>query len=292
VPFDGEDGIAILFGHVTTPVPTPTLETDAERALFAIVRRMMAKDPDHRVQDGDELLRLLDATPGAGTRVEGATGGVALDGDVTPLVGLGNPIAEARGEIVREWAADAARRQARRRRWAIAGAAVVVVGAAAYAVGARVTRGTPAEVAPVVSALPVVAAVPAPVVSTEAPVAPRAAACDATGGTTRFHVVLDPLAARRDAPVEIAYAVCGLTSGTHFRTVVTLSRHESGIKKLLGSSDRTTVVFDDRAGGSAVRARHRLPRLDAGTYAVTVTVTDARGRRRAHDTTLAIPSSS
>jgi serine/threonine protein kinase len=60
VPFDGDDGFAILYDHVTAPLPTPPLTTDDERALYAIIQRMTEKHIDDRVSDGDALLRLLD----------------------------------------------------------------------------------------------------------------------------------------------------------------------------------------------------------------------------------------
>jgi serine/threonine protein kinase len=60
VPFDGDDGFAILYDHVTTEMPIPPLANDDERALYAIIRQMTEKHLDNRVSDGDALLRLLD----------------------------------------------------------------------------------------------------------------------------------------------------------------------------------------------------------------------------------------
>jgi serine/threonine protein kinase len=60
VPFDGDDGFAILYDHVTRELPTPPLATDDERTLFAIIRQMTEKHLEDRVSDGDALLRLLD----------------------------------------------------------------------------------------------------------------------------------------------------------------------------------------------------------------------------------------
>src|ERR1700722_1699889 len=71
VPFDGDDGFAILYDHVTAPLPTPPLATDDERALYAIIERMTEKHIDDRVPAGDALLWLADVparptpTPGA-----------------------------------------------------------------------------------------------------------------------------------------------------------------------------------------------------------------------------------
>jgi serine/threonine protein kinase len=60
VPFDGDDGFAILYDHVTAPMPTPPLANDDERALYGVIELMTAKHIDDRVSDGDALLRLLD----------------------------------------------------------------------------------------------------------------------------------------------------------------------------------------------------------------------------------------
>jgi serine/threonine protein kinase len=60
VPFDGDDGFAILYDHVTAPLPTPPLANDDERALYTVIQQMTAKHTDDRVSDGDALLRLLD----------------------------------------------------------------------------------------------------------------------------------------------------------------------------------------------------------------------------------------
>jgi len=59
VPFDGEDAFAIGFKHVTEEPPAPPLPTAEHEALYAVVRRMMAKDPAARYQSGAELLQAL-----------------------------------------------------------------------------------------------------------------------------------------------------------------------------------------------------------------------------------------
>ena len=60
VPFDGEDSFSIGYKHIMEELPTPTLETDEQRRLFAIIQRMMAKEPDHRFQSGEELIPALE----------------------------------------------------------------------------------------------------------------------------------------------------------------------------------------------------------------------------------------
>jgi hypothetical protein len=61
--------------------------------------------------------------------------------------------------------------------------------------------------------------------------------------------------------------------------VIKATREESGLQKLLGATHETTEAYDDRAPSNAAHTHHRLPRLARGSYALTVTVTDRRGRR-------------
>ncbi|MCH8937236.1 MAG: protein kinase [Gemmatimonadetes bacterium] len=59
VPFDGEDSFAIGYKHVTEDIPVPQLRTQDHRELFEIIRKMMAKAPEDRYQDADELIKDL-----------------------------------------------------------------------------------------------------------------------------------------------------------------------------------------------------------------------------------------
>ena len=283
VPFDGEDGIAILYGHVTTPIPTPTLFSDEERSLFAIVRRMLEKDPNDRVQDGEELLRVLEglgAPPPEPVRIE------------TPRV---------------EVPALPPRR--RRAGWGatVAGLALAATAAAA-AVYATWRATLPPPPAPVVTLAAVTALVPDPPPtlppilapatvkprpkpsSKPAPALPRETFCDAGGGTSTYHVVLDSIRSHEDAGPMIAYGVCGLKSGAHYHTVITATRQESGLQKLLGATHETTEAYDDRAASNPARTHHQLPRLPRGSYALRVTVTDRRGRRTEQTAEFRLPA--
>src|SRR5438309_73983 len=60
VPFDGEDSFAIGYKHIMEELPTPSLETPDKRSLFEIIRKMMAKLPDDRFQDADDLVQALE----------------------------------------------------------------------------------------------------------------------------------------------------------------------------------------------------------------------------------------
>jgi hypothetical protein len=61
VPFDGEDAFAIGYKHIMEELATPDLKTPAQRDLFGVIRRMMAKSPADRFQTAEELVSVLDA---------------------------------------------------------------------------------------------------------------------------------------------------------------------------------------------------------------------------------------
>jgi serine/threonine protein kinase len=276
VPFDGEDGIAILYGHVTTPIPTPTLFTPEERSLYAIIRRMMEKDPNDRVQDGAELLRVLES-------LDTMTPPAAILSEETPRVEM-LPLPP------------------RRRRVPLAALLIPVIALAALASTYAFWRASqPPPPAPIITMAPVVAELPPPPPPPVAVVKPKPTPksapapvvhetfCDAGGGTGTFHIVLDSIRAHDASGPLVEYAVCGLKSGSHYHSVLTATRQESGLQKLLGASHETTEAYDDRASGSAVRMHHRLPRLTRGSYALTLTVTDRRGRRREETAEFRLP---
>src|SRR6058998_2835609 len=64
VPFDGEDSFSIGYKHIMEELAAPPLESPEQRALFEIIRKMMAKAPDDRFQTADELVESLEAAGG------------------------------------------------------------------------------------------------------------------------------------------------------------------------------------------------------------------------------------
>src|SRR6266850_2378625 len=60
VPFDGEDSFSIGYKHIMEEFPTPPLETPEKRQLFDIVKKMMAKLPEQRFQNAEELIPVLE----------------------------------------------------------------------------------------------------------------------------------------------------------------------------------------------------------------------------------------
>src|SRR5467141_3452594 len=61
VPFDGEDSFSIGYKHIMEEVPTTPLENPEKRQLFEIIRKMMAKLPEQRFQNAEELISVLES---------------------------------------------------------------------------------------------------------------------------------------------------------------------------------------------------------------------------------------
>jgi serine/threonine protein kinase len=58
-PFDAGDALGTLMKHIQQPLPRPVLDTQDEYALFAVIERMLAKHPEDRHRDADELIAAL-----------------------------------------------------------------------------------------------------------------------------------------------------------------------------------------------------------------------------------------
>jgi serine/threonine protein kinase len=58
-PFDAGDALGTLMKHIQSPVPNPMLEADDDRALYTVIERMLAKHPEDRFRDADELIAAL-----------------------------------------------------------------------------------------------------------------------------------------------------------------------------------------------------------------------------------------
>lgn len=58
-PFDGGDALGTLMKHIQAPLPRPVLENEQDEAFYAIIERMLAKHPEDRYRDADELIAAL-----------------------------------------------------------------------------------------------------------------------------------------------------------------------------------------------------------------------------------------
>jgi hypothetical protein len=58
-PFDAGDALGTLMKHIQAPLPHPSLDSDEDRALFSVIERMLAKHPEDRFRDADELIAAL-----------------------------------------------------------------------------------------------------------------------------------------------------------------------------------------------------------------------------------------
>ncbi len=313
VPYDGEDAYTIGYQHIMAPIPEPELTTQEERELFAIVRRMLAKDPDERVQNGGDLVRVV-----AGESVPARTS-EATKTEVPQAALATVPIA-AGGRSREQLKSEAVERLRQLRVEGTKAAYSFAAGAAKFGLvlldrGSRGARWT-ASIVPRHWHLFVqwtsgrgarfwilVATVGAfgvgayslfrfALLHRSRCLQPPRAVAETSAATTAgsFSVLLDPVGAlRRGSKLELYYDVCGLESGTQYRANLLVTRNEDGagalgtVRKLLGGSNRPlSVSFDDRTDGSATR-RHRsieLGQLEPGSYRVTLVVTDDRGRRR------------
>jgi hypothetical protein len=108
----------------------------------------------------------------------------------------------------------------------------------------------------------------------------------AMDGTRPFGVLVDSLgSAPKGSDLVVHYDVCGLSAGTPFKVRMAVVREGRG-----HSADRMTSSFDDNAAGFGTRRQHLLAvaALPAGSYHLTIVVTDDKGRKRDKDLPLRI----
>jgi len=334
-PFDAGDALGTLMKHIQAPLPRPSFESDADRALYAVIERMLAKHPEDRFRDADELIAAL-----GGREVVIATGEhrrwsapepapVRDLGRTAPLPAV-ETYAEDDGpqpapalDAAFEASIDLLKRQQpklRELRQSAQGAlrgvgpafaavkrGVARVGAA-VAPATRVTssllgeRGrrlsrwlkqtltsrfsTVSMASAFIIAVAVLTFSAFRMTSGAARSDSRCPTGVAMDGKRPFGVLVDSLGdAPRGSDVAVRYDVCGLETGTPFKVKMAVVREGRG-----HSADRMTTSFDDSSAGVGTRRQHLLAvaALGAGTYHLTVVVTDDRGRKRDKDLTFRI----
>ena len=296
-PFEGDDPMAVLLAHINAPLPDPRLDGPEARAVYAVIERMLAKDPGDRPQSADEIIELLAPLVGRGgsmrsagspttvaataratmlspTRPLGAvpdpTVAIARQGAATPMVGPLRQRAVAAIASLRPRARgvlDAAPWLRERRVWALASLAVGLLTAATYAVHFATMHRS--------RCIPISATALAPSI----------------GKVVPFTILVDA-PGRQDAggAVDIYYDVCGLATGTSYTTKLSITRN-GFLNRLTGRSSGSVVeTYNETAGSTSVR-RHRTldgGELPPGQYTVSLTITDASDRVRERKASLEI----
>jgi hypothetical protein len=276
VPFDEGESIAVLYAHVNTPLPRPALATAEERALFAVVERMLAKDPAERFQTTEELIGAL-----VGPAATAISNSIAPTERLDTSRGIGKKIDSFRpavakaGKMMRRASTSAGQETARAAKWitrffrsrpvqwitasrrrviGVAAAAIVVFWGGKTALHFALKHGSRCP-----------------------------------DGNGEFQVMLDPVGTTtigRD--LDVYYDVCGLERGAPYTVRLQVSQQAGGIRGLFGGrSSPVTVSFDEEARGPATR-RHRtieVPGLEPGSYALelSVAVGDGGDASRRHD---------
>jgi hypothetical protein len=266
VPFDGDEAFAILYSHIHSPVPRPALSNDDEWELFDLIERMLAKKPGDRVQDGGELVRLVDV-------LEQRTRASAAEGTV------GRPLL-ATAAVTRLSA-----RKRLGRAWSLARAGYArIIGRASSVPALRWAAARPraAALAAVAGTLILVGVQRAVHAAIHHESRCPAATLAGSLTTDAWSVLLDtPATPERGDAVLLHYDVCGLERDAAYAVELTIDR-SNAIRRLLGGSPSVEARWDERASGPSTR-RHRrvdLEDLAPGTYAVELEVTHVSGARR------------
>ena len=337
-PFDAGDALGTLMKHIQSPVPRPQFDSDADRALYTVIERMLAKHPEERFRDADELIASLGGRevvvhtgehrrwstpilsspndPAVRTAPMPAVPDLANDGAQDPRSSpaldaafdasiqllkrqqpkLQNLGAGLRGAFRGIAPAIASLRRALRR----GGTALApafrsmsrVFGRRGAVVGQFLRRTLTSRFSTVSMASAFIIAVAVLTFSAfrmTAGAARNQSRCPtdvAMDGRRPFGVLLDSIGATpQGSEVEVKYDVCGLSEGTPFKVKMSMVR--DGTRH---NADRMTATFDDSSIGIGTRRQHALATstLPAGSYHLTVIVTDDKGRRRDTDVSVRI----
>jgi hypothetical protein len=103
--------------------------------------------------------------------------------------------------------------------------------------------------------------------------------------------MVDPVGVRkRGADIKVAYDVCGLKKGTSYQGVIVAKRQQSKVGRLFSGTDPVEIRFTEEAGSARSRQERTLAtrKLPAGTYSLTVSITDGKDRVRNVATTFEI----
>jgi predicted Ser/Thr protein kinase len=266
-PFEADDPMGMLMAHINSPVPRPRLDDEEARAVYAVIERLLAKDPRARYQAAEEVVAALGSIGGR----PAATAGVAAPthvGGATDATLL-SPTRPQVAAFVRSmpWLRESIPWMRNRRVWAAACVGVGLLTASYYAVHFAAMHQS--------RCIPISAVTLAPSIGKAVP----------------FTILLDAPGVQDEGDdLDVYYDVCGLAPGTAYTTRVSITRN-GFLNRLVGrSADPVAVSYNESADSEAVR-RHRTldaDELPAGRYTLSLTITDAADRVRERKTTFDI----
>jgi serine/threonine protein kinase len=300
-PFEADEPFAVLYKHIHDPLPEPTLVSDDARQLYTIIARMLAKKPDDRYQDGNELIAAL--------------GGTISDPSLASQMMISSPGLMAPTERMptpKPWSLSRWRMLSRTRKvvWSTVAFAAVATGLT-IALDLRAGDVTPppgvdgnASPAPANASAPKPPLVAGPVVTTlsavdSAKLAPkpsqRALAilaanklpskCPkrdtlATSKPIAYDLLVDSIVDRKEGTsLPVSYDVCGLAAGSPFIAHFTLNKLNQ--KNPLRRQGPIEANAPASAGSTRSHERYSLDisKASAGTYRLDVMIVDQNKRQ-------------
>jgi serine/threonine-protein kinase len=291
-PFEADEPFAVLYKHIHEPVPEPTLANDEVRQLYHVIARMLAKNPDDRFQNGNELIAAL--------------GGQASDPSLVPAT-VAAPTLLAPTEVMptpRPWSISRWRMMTRTRK-VVYSFVVFAIAATGLAVALDLPQGAISSTASngvsQAGAPPAVAGVTVTRLSATdsaalAPKGPSARAAAilkdnayrskcpqqdtvATAPRLAYQLLVDSIADRSQAEsMTINYDVCGLKDGSPFQAHFKLTKLNQ--RNPLRRQDPISTNSLETAGSPRSRERYPLniSKASAGSYRLEVIIVDPASR--------------
>lgn len=292
-PFSADEPFAVLYKHIHDPLPEPTLLTDDERGLFAVISRMLAKRPEDRYQTGNELIAALGghiSDPSLAAAIV-TSGGLLAPTEVIPT-----PKAWTR----QRWMMFT--RTEKRLTVLLAGVSAIAIGSFMYdpqgagdtaalgpltATGAGAPKGTKPDS---LGGPGGIAATPVPTGPSPRALAiiaynktksncPKMRDTLATTKPIEYAVLLDTIPDRKAAEsMNFTYDVCGLAEGSVFSARFTLNKLNQRLRKQKPLD--ITVPGTADSPRSRERVTLKTGEMSSGSYRLDVIVTDSRSRQR------------
>ena len=294
-PFDGDDPFAILMAHINTPPPVPTLVTEEERSVYAIIERLIAKDPDERFQTADEMMSALEGgsvlsgAPASRASAVRARALLSPTAPAQPTVGSADLSERGRDPLVSPALRELGQRTTMKalagsrlgwqwalsrgpRFWAAASGLVALLVAGYWTSHFAIAHRSrcPKVERDTALATPAVTADSAPSSASSQPatkgmtkgvtksVTKAVAKAPATAARS-WSVLVDPLEpAVTGGEIDLYYDVCGLPADGKFSSTVAITRNQSAVRRLFGGTGVEPISREyEMEGGSPAERRHR-----------------------------------